>query len=268
MALPELKSNILPDNEIITTHTQDSAEVISQLQDTDSSVESYVSAGNPVYTTHNVVPQVLTVLKENGQDITTVVEGFWDVVWSVNGQTGDVTLDMVVGDFIANHTYRKNSAIYHNGKLYVAKADFTTGTEFAEANWNEIQPTTLGVFDLFQPNHYYLARQSIWQNNSIYVAKADFVSGNTFNPDDWTQAGGSGTAANITSEDRTVTVVTGEESVDLSVQDVLDPIIESLGDKVDKVAGKGLSANDYTTTEKINLQELKVVRKKCGKYCN
>lgn len=98
----------------------------------------------------------------------------------------------------------------------------------------------------FEPNHYYLKDTIISCSGKLYCANETFTSGEYFDGDDWIDVSGSGGITNITSNDNTVTVVLGTESADLSIADTLENYVL-------KEAGKGLSSNDYTTTEKTKL---------------
>ena len=79
-------------------------------------------------------PQILTTITE-GNAISTVVDAPWVSVTSVNGMTGDVVVEPVVKEFQANHYYPKDTVITHNGELYSARANFTSGNSFNVANW-------------------------------------------------------------------------------------------------------------------------------------
>ena len=57
-------------------------------------------------------------------------------VTSVNGMTGDVVVSLTLEDFKVNTFYKKGTAILHNGSLYYAKADFTSGDTFNPSDWD------------------------------------------------------------------------------------------------------------------------------------
>ena len=79
-------------------------------------------------------PQILTTITE-GNAISTVVDAPWVSVTSVNGMTGDVVVEPVIKEFQANHYYPKDTVITHNGELYSARVNFTSGNSFNVANW-------------------------------------------------------------------------------------------------------------------------------------
>lgn len=122
-----IESIINPGNAVETTEVVNNNPVLTS-----------VFAGNEVHTTHNTVPQVQTIIQDDVSSITNIIYGDWDVVWSVNGQTGDVLLDVVMADFIPHFTYQKNAVIHYLGKLYRAIDNIITGDEFNPEQWEEL----------------------------------------------------------------------------------------------------------------------------------
>lgn len=125
--IPGIKTIINPGSQIITTI--DPAPV---------QVNTTVVQAPEIITTHNTVPQVVSIVQQDKTVLTTTIEGNWDVVWSVNGQTGDVLIDVVLGDFLPNTTYTKGAAITHDGYLYTANANFTSGATFNINDWSMV----------------------------------------------------------------------------------------------------------------------------------
>lgn len=235
MSLPELNSTIVPNNTVQTT-VQEGA-TVNTLETAGNVVETTMVSPSPVYTTHNTVPIVQTIITKDTQDITSVVDGFWDVVWSVNGQTGDVLIDVVLGEFTSNTTYTKNSIISYNGAIYRARVNFTSTSTFNPSDWDIVNFTAVPSVNTFLANHQYIYGEMIQHDTKLYTAKYNFISTATFNLADWNQVGGGESSWGAI-------VGTLSDQTDLST---------ALGNKVDKENGKGLSTNDYTTTEKDKL---------------
>ena len=95
----------------------------------------------PITTVVSDVPQLQTVMQDGLAPISTVVNAPWVNVTSVNGMTGDVVIELVLDDFQPNHYYAQNTAIIHNGSLYYAKTNFTSGAIFNINDWNYPQFT-------------------------------------------------------------------------------------------------------------------------------
>lgn len=85
------------------------------------------------------VPQIQTTITENGPEITTIVNAPFVQVTSVNGKTGDVTVDANVQQFKANKQYSEGSLCVYNGSLYIAKANFTSTSTFNASDWIQVQ---------------------------------------------------------------------------------------------------------------------------------
>ena len=85
------------------------------------------------------VPQIQTTVTENGPEITSIIDAPFIQVTSVNGQTGDVTIDASVRQFKSNKRYVQGSLCVHDGSLYIARADFTSGSTFNPADWIQVQ---------------------------------------------------------------------------------------------------------------------------------
>ena len=57
-----------------------------------------------VVSTQRLVPTVETTIKTDAPTISTIVQNYWDGIWSINGQTGDVTLTFTLETFQPNTT--------------------------------------------------------------------------------------------------------------------------------------------------------------------
>lgn len=85
------------------------------------------------------VPQIQTTVTENGPEIVSVVNAPFVQVTSVNGKTGDVTVDAKVEQFKTNKQYSEGSLCVNSGSLYIAKRSFTSGTSFNSNDWIQVQ---------------------------------------------------------------------------------------------------------------------------------
>lgn len=110
-----------------------------------NTIETQVSEGNTlvtqvnenkqvIQTTIQNVPQIQTVL-QNGINVSSQINAPFVEVTSVNGMTGDVITETEILDFEANKYYRKNTLINHEGKIYWAKENFTSGSTFDSNDW-------------------------------------------------------------------------------------------------------------------------------------
>lgn len=90
----------------------------------------------PITTVISEVPQLQTVMQDGLAPISTIVNAPWVSVTSVNGMTGDVTLQLILSNFEPNHYYPQNTAIIYDGSLYYAKESFTSGADFNVNDWN------------------------------------------------------------------------------------------------------------------------------------
>lgn len=91
-----------------------------------------------IITTQRLVPTVQTTISVNAPTISTIVQNYWDGIWSINGQTGDVTLSFKLGAFEPNTPYEKDAAIVYNGAIWLAKGNFVSGDTFDDADWNSV----------------------------------------------------------------------------------------------------------------------------------
>lgn len=82
------------------------------------------------------LPQIQTIVEEYGPPLSTIVDAPWVNVTSVNGMVGDVNVEIRLDNFQPNHFYSKNTAIIHDGTLYYAKQDFTSGAAFRIGDWD------------------------------------------------------------------------------------------------------------------------------------
>lgn len=85
------------------------------------------------------VPQIQTTVTENGPEIVSIVNAPFVQVTSVNGKTGDVTVDAKVEQFKTNKQYSEGSLCVNSGSLYIAKRSFTSGTSFNSNDWIQVQ---------------------------------------------------------------------------------------------------------------------------------
>lgn len=123
-----------------------------------NTIETQVSEGNTlvtqvnenkqvIQTTIQNVPQIQTVL-QNGINVSSQINAPFVEVTSVNGMTGDVITEMEILDFEANKYYRKNTLVNHEGKLYWAKENFTSGSTFDSNDWNAIEAGDINWSDI------------------------------------------------------------------------------------------------------------------------
>lgn len=80
-----------------------------------------------------------TVLQDGEVVLTSLIQNPFVEVTSVNGMTGDVTITFKADDFKPNTVYPKNSLIVHDGKLYAATEDFTSGDTWDSSRWTVIR---------------------------------------------------------------------------------------------------------------------------------
>ena len=85
------------------------------------------------------VPQIQTTVTENGPEVVSIVNAPFVQVTSVNGKTGDVTVDAKVEQFKTNKQYSEGSLCVNSGSLYIAKRNFTSGTSFNSNDWIQVQ---------------------------------------------------------------------------------------------------------------------------------
>lgn len=85
------------------------------------------------------VPQIQTTVTENGPEVVSIVNAPFVQVTSVNGKTGDVTVDAKVEQFKTNKQYSEGSLCVNSGSLYIAKRSFTSGSSFNSNDWIQVQ---------------------------------------------------------------------------------------------------------------------------------
>lgn len=90
------------------------------------------------------VPQIQTTVTENGPEVVSIVNAPFVQVTSVNGKTGDVTVDAKVEQFKTNKQYSEGSLCVNSGSLYIAKRNFTSGTSFNSNDWIQVQGGGVG----------------------------------------------------------------------------------------------------------------------------
>lgn len=123
-----------------------------------NTIETQVSEGNTlvtqvnenkqvIQTTIQNVPQVQTVL-QNGINVSSQINAPFVEVTSVNGMTGDVITEAEILDFEANKYYRKSTLVNHEGKLYWAKENFTSGSTFDSEDWYAIEAGDINWSDI------------------------------------------------------------------------------------------------------------------------
>lgn len=173
-------------------------------------------------------------------------------------QTGDVVLDgSSLHDWKEDEEYKAGDVVVYNSQLWQANEDFTSGE-----NWEPEYWTQIGIPDIVLPGfeafHQYQQYQTIAEGGKIYRAKVAFQSNSTFNEGDW--EGLSGVTNTYTSDDGTVVITLNNEQIDYSVKAWTDNIVNdfntALTTKVDKVTGKMLTSNDFTTAQKNKLDAL------------
>ena len=116
----------------------------TQINDGNTIVSQIVDNNQPLQTVIQDVPQVQTVL-QNGINVSSQINAPFVEVTSVNGKTGDVITEPVVGVFEPNHYYLKNTMISYNDTLYYAKANFTSGNSFNTNDWYAVEATQITV---------------------------------------------------------------------------------------------------------------------------
>ena len=116
----------------------------TQINDGNTIVSQIVDNNQPLQTVIQDVPQVQTVL-QNGINVSSQINAPFVEVTSVNGKTGDVITEPVVGVFEPNHYYLKNTMISYNDTLYYAKANFTSGNSFNTNDWYAVEGTQITV---------------------------------------------------------------------------------------------------------------------------
>ena len=121
-------------NNTIETQINDGNTIVSQITDN----------SQPLQTVIQDVPQVQTIL-QNGISVSSQINAPFVEVTSVNGKTGDVVTEPIVGVFEPNHYYLKNTMIGHNGNLYYAKETFTSGSSFDANDWHTVEGNQITI---------------------------------------------------------------------------------------------------------------------------
>lgn len=85
------------------------------------------------------IPQVQSIIQDNYPVVSSQVNAPFVEVTSVNGKTGDVITEALIGEFNSNTYYPRNTLISYNGNLYWAKNNFTSSTLFNIDNWNLLE---------------------------------------------------------------------------------------------------------------------------------
>jgi hypothetical protein len=116
----------------------------TQINDGNTIVSQIVDNNQPLQTVIQDVPQVQTVL-QNGINVSSQINAPFVEVTSVNGKTGDVITEPVVGVFEPNHYYLKNTMIGYNNNLYYAKETFTSGSSFNANDWYSVEGSQITV---------------------------------------------------------------------------------------------------------------------------
>lgn len=116
----------------------------TQINDGNTIVSQIVDNNQPLQTVIQDVPQVQTVL-QNGINVSSQINAPFVEVTSVNGKTGDVITEPVVGEFEPNHYYLKNTMIAYNNNVYYAKEAFTSGSSFNANDWYSVEGSQVTV---------------------------------------------------------------------------------------------------------------------------
>ena len=116
----------------------------TQINDGNTIVSQIVDNNQPLQTVIQDVPQIQTVL-QNGINVSSQINAPFVEVTSVNGKTGDVITEPVVGVFEPNHYYLKNTMIGYNNNLYYAKETFTSGSSFNANDWYSVEGSQITV---------------------------------------------------------------------------------------------------------------------------
>lgn len=121
-------------NNTIETQINNGNTIVSQITDN----------SQPLQTVIQDVPQVQTIL-QNGINVSSQINAPFIEVTSVNGKTGDVITEPVVGVFEPNHFYLKNTMIGHNSNLYYSKETFTSGSSFNVNDWYTVEGNQITI---------------------------------------------------------------------------------------------------------------------------
>lgn len=102
----------------------------------DITLSTVNTQGQSITTYQTGLPQVQTVIQNGVLPVASIINAPFVEVTSVNGMTGDVVTEPIMGDFQPNHYYIKNTIINNGGALYWAKNTFTSGSTFNASDWN------------------------------------------------------------------------------------------------------------------------------------
>ena len=102
----------------------------------DITLSTVNAQGQSITTYQTGLPQVQTVIQNGVLPVASIINAPFVEVTSVNGMTGDVITEPIMGDFQPNHYYIKNTIINNGGALYWAKNTFTSGSTFNASDWN------------------------------------------------------------------------------------------------------------------------------------
>lgn len=116
----------------------------TQINDGNTIVSQIVDNNQPLQTVIQDVPQIQTVL-QNGINVSSQINAPFVEVTSVNGKTGDVITEPVVGVFEPNHYYLESTMIAHNNNLYYAKETFTSGSSFNANDWYSVEGSQITI---------------------------------------------------------------------------------------------------------------------------
>lgn len=191
----------------------------TQITLNENNLTTYLAGGEHIASYGQEVPQVQTIMQPYNLPIVSVINAPFVEVTSVNGMTGDVQVEFQLEGFQPNHFYKQNTAILHNENLAFALQDFTSGNTFNASDWG--YPT-------------FTQDQANWAEDD--------------------------TTANSYIQNKPTKVSDFTNDQQYQTKSELDTAIATLdtaiSGKVDKVTGKGLSTNDYTTSEKNKLTNL------------
>ena len=152
-----------------------------------------------------------------------------------------------ISDWINSHegsAAAMNSAIQQNTTAIAGKVDKVTGKGLSTEDFTTVEKTKLATLENYDDS----ALQSAVAN------KVDKVAGKGLSTSDYTTEEKTKLAGIETEANKTVVDSALDSS---SIDPVQNKVIkESLDSKVDKVSGKGLSTEDYTTSEKTKLAGL------------
>lgn len=104
--------------------------------------------------------------------------------WNPDQWESLTDITMRIGDFQANHAYKEKEVIQHEGHLFRAPTNFTTGTDFEYTEWEPIDSVNT-ILNSFEAKSDYSQYEIVAYQGKLYRAKNQFISGNTFDYSDW-----------------------------------------------------------------------------------